>query len=628
MAAFGITPGQNLATRAKAAVGAVVAPQSEYDRLLANGDTAGAAAYAAGQGNASKAAAAAGDFAARSAYNNPQAKNTTTGSAYNTTPGILSGPGAYENWLKTNKDSLSGPSNVQSLYGSGAANALNGSSISGVSGLSDPGGYQAWLNGTGAAGVQNGNSAGVLGTLGGPVGSINSGNSQGVLDSLTTGPTSQANVGASRDVLGSLTTGPRGEATGNKNASSVLGTLATGPSQSTSVYNQAKGVLTGPGAYEQFYKQYGNDPMQQGYTEALYESGIGKLDPYYDYAEKRSLEAAQRASAARGGFNSGLAAQQESDITSNLRGQQAKTWVDLAPIADAAKRARYQQGSDFANLSQQSLQGRWKDLSGIASAGDTADYQRASNRINAAGLADTSANASYKNFWDATNSAGANRVNAAGNVDRATIDAYNGFWNATNAAGQNRVSAAGNADEASINTYGAINKALNDSNQNRISAAGNADDAAYKAYTGQADAYGKGGDLAIGAQNSNIDLADRQDTTRRNNLESQFGMANMADASQLSRLGATAGMYQDLQSTGQGRIKDALSATSGQSQRDAQLAQDIYADMSSVNGLDSTALQAIAEKYGLSIQEAKDKIEALGGTIKGIINLGGALGGK
>jgi hypothetical protein len=506
------------------------------------------------------------------------------------TPSLLAEPGAYENWIKTHQGALDTPTRVEDLYTSGIQNNIMNSPLSTATTMP--------VTGYSVSGVGN------------------TGNSQGVLGSLS-GPTSGPSVGSSAGVLGSLSTGPSGgPAAGN--SAGVLSGLAVGPSQSTDVYNASRDALSNagvleqryaakgdsfdaPSAYEDFYAKYGEDPMQKGYTETLYEKGIGQLDPYYDYALKRSLDEAQNRSAARGGFNSGLAAQQEGDITSDIRGKQAKQWVDLAPIADTQRLARYGQGSDFAKTAsdqyrervmsgfdiakdaQAAKENRYNTLSGIASRGDSADTARENTRVTAAGNADDASIGAFGAEWSARNAAGANRVNAAGNVDQASIGAYNAEWGARNNADQNRISAASNADSTAIARARAEN-----------------------------DAKYQSGQLSLQQYQANNDLLAKQSADARANLDTVFGAAGAADASQMGRFTTQGGLNKDLQTTGQNRVLGGLDAITGQSQRESALAAQIYNDMSSMNSLDDTSLQALADKYGISLQELKDIVGAAG----------------
>lgn len=513
-------------------------------------------------------------------------------------PSLLAEPGAYENWIKTHQGALDTPTRVEDLYSSGVQNNLMNSPLSRATPIA--------VTGYDISGIGNtGNSQGVLGSISGPSGGPSVGSSASVLSSLTTGPTS----------------GPDA-----RSSAGVLAGLATGPSASTDVYNTSKGTLSGPGAleqrfaemgdafddpsaYEDFYSKYGADPMQKSYTETLYEQGLGQLDPYYDYAEKRALDAAQNRSAARGGFNSGLAAQQESDITANLRGQQAKTWVDLAPVADQTKRARYDQGSNFAKTAsdeyrdrilsgfgiakdtQAAQNTRFDTLSGIASRGDAADTARANTRVTAAGNADDASIGAFGAEWSARNAAGANRVTAAGNADDANVDAYSAEWNARNTSDANRVSAARSADQAAIDRARAEN-----------------------------DAKYQSGQLSLSQYQANNSLYAQQSADARANLDTLFGTAGAADASQMNRFTTQGTLNKDLQTTGQNRVLGGLDAISGQSERDAQLAQQIYSDMSGINSLDETALQALADKYGISLQKVRDIATAGGKVISGVVD--------
>lgn len=560
------------------------------------------------------------------------------------TPSLLAEPGYYEQWIKANQGKLDTPTRVEDLYTSGLGTTAN-NPLNGIGPVAT-GGYTI-----GPSASAN-NSLNALGNLSGPTGGPSAGNSAGVLGSLSGGPGGGPSVGSSAGVLSSLSTGPNGgPAAGN--SAGVLGGLATGPSLASQVYEQNKGQLSGPGAlenkfatmgdafdapstYENWYAEHGNEPNSKGYTENLYESGLGQLDPYYDLSEKRALEAAQRASAARGGFNSGLAAQQESDITSSIRGQQAKQWVDLAPVADAAALARRGQGSDFArsasdvyanrinsgfdiaNKTQEANRSRIDTLSGVAGRGDAADTARENTRVTAAGNADDASIGAFGAEWQARNAAGANRVTAAGNVDDASIGAFDAEWRARNAAEGNKVSAAGNADTAAVNAYGAEWSARNNANQNVVTAAGNADSNALRQYEAEQQALYNQGRLSLDQFNANIDLARSQSQENRADTNSIYDRAASADASSMGRLITQGNLNKDLQTTGQNRITSGLDAIGTQGQREADLATKIYGDMSSINTLDDTAVQALADKYGIKLQELKDAFN-MGGDIFGNI---------
>jgi hypothetical protein len=318
-------------------------------------------------------------------------------------------------------------------------------------------------------------------------------------------------------------------------------------------------AFAGPSTGEKFNSQYGADPMQLSDTEKLYNSGVGQLDPYYDYAEKRALQAAQTASAARGGFNSGLAAQQESDITGNLRGQQAQSWVNLAPQADAARVARYGQGEQFAqdatkdyndrvlnafglaNTAQTQEQNRYDTLSGIASRGDAADLGRNTLRVNAANNVDQNSIGAY-NAWagasanadQSANQLFATKGNIANNIDNNSIGAYNAYSTRANNADtqannmfQTRGNIANNVDQNSINAYNAY-----------AGVAANADSSANTLYGNRVTASGNADSASIGAFNSMNTAAANADSAYNNNLSTRGNIASNADQSAISAFNA------------------------------------------------------------------------------------------
>lgn len=512
----------------------------------------------------------------------PPAAAPSTGPPAASSSGLLSAPGAYENWLKQHMGQLDDPTRVETMYNSGAAAGLNNSPLNGLTPTSAASGYEQWLAAQG----------------GGPT----TGNSAGVLSSLTTGPTSGPNGGNAQGILGQLSTGPTsGPNAGN--SASVLGSLATGPSLSSGVFDTASPQLSGPGAMENFNAMYGGangDLMTPGYTEQLYQSGIGQLDPYYDYATKRALQQAQTASSARGGFNSGLAAQQESDILGNLRGQQAQEWVNLAPQADAAKISREGLGASIANNAQSQEDNRLQTLSGIASAGDAADLGRNSLRVSAASNADNSALGAFQDFWNAKNNADSNLITGAHNADTDNTDAFQAEWNARNNADQNRITAGANADSSAIGAFTAGSNAQHNATND-----------------------------ALNQFMDNLGLASTQDTANRANIDDQFRLAGNADSNQISRLLTQGSMAKDLQSTGQDRILGGLGAVSGEATQEANLTQQILSDTASIDKMDDTQLQALAQKYGVSVDEIKsiagDAAAATGLATK--ILSGGAAGG-
>lgn len=418
--------------------------------------------------------------------------------------GLLADPGAYEQWIKAHAGDLDKPTRAENLYDAGGASSLDNSPLNGVTTKDSSAAYNDWLSTHGSV--------------------TGAGNSSSVLSSLPTGPSKSSDV---------YTT-----------ASGTLGK----PSATEDVYGKDSAAFDSPGAREAWYAKYGNDPMQKSYTETLYEGGIGQLDPAYQYAQDKALRAAQTASAARGGFNSGYAGQEERDIAANLRGQQAKEWVDLAPQADAAKRARYTQGEQFAGDSN-------------------ADYrQRINDTFNIAGLNDKATN---------------DRLDTLSTI-------------------------AGRGDSAD-----------NAANNTRVTAAGNADRSATDIYRAEGEAQGRGADLTREQGDQNINLATAQDAANRNNVTTKFKLAGDADSSQMGRFGVQAGLEKDLQATGQNRILGGLDATTSQADREAKLVQDIYSDTANIDSMDDTALQALADKYGVSLQE----LESVKGDAKSLISL-------
>lgn len=416
--------------------------------------------------------------------------------------GLLSTPGAYEEWLKTHMGALGTPTRTEGLYDSGGAAGLDNSPLSGVHTADSSADYNAWLAANG-------------GVTGG-------GDSAGVLSGLASGPSkaSQVYMDTAKGALG-------------------------GPGATETTYAKSGNAFDSTGAAEDWYAKYGNDPMQKSYTESLYEGGIGQLDPYYQRQQDLAIRDAQTASAARGGFNSGYAGQQERDLIGNFKGQQAKEWVDLAPQADAAKLARYNQGEKFAGDAGDAYSKRINDMFGLATATDKATNDRVSTLSGAAAAGDS-------------------------------------------------------ADNAAANT--------------RVSAANNADRNAVDIYTANEGAHATGANLTREQADQNIGLATAQDTANRNNINAKFGLAGAADSSDLGRLFAQGGMAKDLQSTGQDRITGGLSATTDQATREAKLVQDIQGDTANIDSMDDTALQALADKYGVSLQElnsVKDDAKSL-----------------
>jgi len=560
----------------------------------------------------------------------PPAPAPTTGPAAAPAGGLLSSPGAYEEWIKSHIDQLDTPTRNESLYDSGGASALDNSPLNNFQ-PTQTDGYSAWLAAQGGAPSATNSSDVLSGLSHGPTSGPTVGYSADVLGGLSNGPSSGPTVGASADILSGLTHGPTSGPTIGASAD-VLGSLATGPSNSTDVYHQASGELSDPGAAESFNALYGGDNgdlMSPGYTEQLYKSGIGQLDPYYDYASKRAIQAAQTASSARGGFNSGLAAQQESDILGNLRGQQAQEWVNLAPQADAAKIAREGLGSTIANNAQTQQDQRINTLSDAAAAGDAADLGRNALRVTSANNTDQNSTSAYNAFWNSLNNANSNLLTGGKNVDDASLSAFNDYWNATNDAAQNRVSAGANADTAANNAFSNEWTARNNAGSNLVSAGANADQSAINAFNAGSNAQNNSGTLALNQYLANLGLAQDQDASTRANVQEKFNLASGADTSQLGRFGAEAGLAKDLQTTGQNRILGGLGAISGEASQEAQITQQVLSDTKGIDQMDDTQLQALADKYGVSLDELKS-VEGDATAVVGLLTkaaTGGAGGG-
>lgn len=442
---------------------------------------------------------------------------TPTPAAPTPTPSsaLLADPGAYEQWIKQHVGDLDTPTNVETLYGTGGATSTLGNDpLNAVKPTTATQSYEDWL-----AANASGPSA-----------------------------------GASSSVLGSLPTGPSNSSSVYSQASPVLGT----PGATEGVYGQESGAYDAPSIGELFQQQYGSDPMQLSDTEKLYNSGIGQLDPYYDYASKRAIQQAQTASAARGSFNSGLAGQQESDILGNLRGQQAQQMFQLAPEADAAKMSRETLGNTEAQDA-------------------TSDY-----------------NTRIQNMF----------ANAEG-TDAATLSRLTGL---------SSIASAGDSADTARNTL-------------RSSTAANADRSAIDAFNATAGAQSTGASLGLDQFTDNTSLATAQSGANRNDLSTLYDIAGAADSSKMGRFTMAGGLEKDLQTTGQDRIAGGLSATDTQSTAEAGLVNQILNDptaIQGINNMDDTALQALADKYGVTLQEMKDVASAIGTAGGAAISAAGA----
>ena len=564
---------------------------------------------------------------------NVESLYSSGGTALPTSPlstlGSQDNSGAYGAWLNASGGSPSAGNSAGVLAGAGtgpqAAMQLFNSGGPKV-------GYSA---GIANAGVNSQNSQGLLasgqpahgassGVLSSPNYTLNSQNAlaQGAPNVDASGRVLAAGAGNTLNSQAMYNSGAPNVAASGK----VLDTLATGPSNSTNVYSLANGAMKGPGAYEQMYNTngtafnapstgekfqstFGGDPMQLSDTEKLYNSGVGQLDPYYDYAEKRAIQAAQTASSARGGFNSGLAAQQESDITGNLRGQQAQSWVNLAPQADAAKLARYGQGEQFAqdatndyntrvlnafglaNTDQTQQQNRYSTLSGIASAGDAADLGRNALRVTSANNVDQNSIGAYNaresaaaNADQSANTLFTTKGNIANNIDQNSIGAYNAFSTRANNADtqanqmfQTRGNIANNVDQNSIQAYQAFGNV-----------AANADTAANNLYSNRVTASGNADTANVNAFNSLNTAASNADSAYNNNLSTRGNIASSADSAAINAFNAGSGAQNNLANIGLNQQTNNLATAT---------AQDTSNRANAQFGINSAAA-ADAAKYG------------------------------
>lgn len=119
------------------------------------------------------------------------------------------------------------------------------------------------------------------------------------------------------------------------------------------------GPLSGPGDYESFYKQHGQDLMNDpSASEKLYAEGAAGSNPYYDYATEQATNSVNAAERARGGYNSGAAIQEIGNASANLRGQQAHELGMLAGQADQGRQGRYGLTGQMADTSQTHAENR------------------------------------------------------------------------------------------------------------------------------------------------------------------------------------------------------------------------------------------------------------------------------
>lgn len=527
--------------------------QAEYDQNQAT---------AQGMAGAGPAAAAAGDYAAK----------TNPGAIASQIPqgGLLSDPGAYETWAQSHIGGFDTPSNVEQVYGNGALTSELSTSQTGQLGQVGPGAYQDWAGGA-AAGL-NGNSA-----------------QQDIYGSATN--TLQGNNAASgfygSNPYGNISSGAAANVNGASTAfNSAKGALSS-PGAVQDVYGQYGDSFNAPGAYENFYGSTSNggnnDPLAQSDTEKLYDEGIGQLDPYYDYAQRRAIEGAQTASAARGSFNSGLAAQQESDITGNIRGQQAQEQASLAPQADAARMSRLGLASSEANTANTDYNTRINDIFGLASTDENAQEGR------------------FKTLSD-IGSASDQSALGLGNLQ---VNAANG-----------QASAAAAADASTrANVAG------------EESAAAGSDSSQLARVNAQAGILGQSEQLAQSADAQNTQRAQDADTEQRNRIQDIYGDAAAADTGEQNRLGAAAGLAAGEQNAAENRIGGAVSNTNKLDSQEAGLVQNILGNENQqVADLDETQLQALADYYGVDLQKIKDLAQGAGKVADIAIKLGGEAG--
>lgn len=488
--------------------------------------------------------------------------------------GLLSSPGAYEEWLKANSSKLDTPTRTENLFDGGATSTLDNSPLSGLSTSDSSAGYKAWL-------ANNGSVQGA-------------GNSANVLSGLSTGPSNSTSV--YKDASGTLTKPGAAEDVYSKN-STAFNAPGTGEdfyskygdeqmqhTATENAFDQYGNGFDDPGSLEAWNAKYGNDPMSKSYTESLYEGGIGQLDPQYDYALKKALEKSRIANSASGEFNSSYANQRDRDVIDNLTGQQAAKWVDLAPIADAAKRARYDQGEKFAGDSQDAYNKRLLNMFDISGQKDKSTL----DRFNQGEKFASDSNDQYRQRV-------LDNFDIAGLNDKATNDRLDTL--------SSIASRGDSADNATANT--------------RVSAASNADRSANDIYRSAMDANRTGADLEREQGDQNIDLASRQDASNRSNLTTQFNLAGAADASQVGRLLTQGGFAKDLQTTGQNRVIGGLDQTADQGKREADLVNQVYGDTRGIENMDDTQLQALAQKYGVSLEE----LNSVKSDVKSVVDL-------
>jgi len=528
------------------------------------------------------------------------------------TASLLSQPGAYEEWLKKHGGDFDAPTNAETLYGKdhgptaisqvkdvgpgiyqggaqGYVDALSGPGAAESLGMTDAERLGGTLPTSGSASMRVSGQAGDALSGAGAMEAMFGAHGN---DPWQTGATENfATSNHDIDAPGAM------EAFFGKHGEDTMT-----PGYSENFLDEHAGDLGSAGDMEAFYKAYGKDPLAKGYTEQLYEKGIGQLDPYYDYASKRAIQSAQTASSARGGFNSGLAAQQESDILGNLRGQQASKWVDLAPIADRAHLDRMSEAADWARSSQDSEQNRFSALSDASAKTDAAKLGRETLGFNAANDAEARALDRY-----------GLREKTAVDSDAAKLDREKlGFDSARSAqdSEQNRYRTLSDIASAGDAADLGLTRARIDADRNASDAAlqrsKQAEDALINRTKTSADISRTAEDQALQEWLANAGLAQTKDSTDLSLRNADDREAAAADAARRNRILDSGDLMKELQTTGQNRILGGLDRTSSQGKTEADIIASIWGDMSNVNAPDDAWLQAEADKYGLSLQQMKD----------------------
>ena len=77
-------------------------------------------------------------------------------------------------------------------------------------------------------------------------------------------------------------------------------------------------------------------------------------------------------------------------------------------------------------------------------------------------------------------------------------------------------------------------------------------------------------------------------------------------------------MASALQSTGQARVQGGLNATTNLAQQQADQTRQILSDTAGIDNMDDTQLQALAGKYGVTLEELKSVI-SIGGDVVSLL---------